>query len=189
MVTGRLMVARADIGVRDAGRSRREFGVGVAVIVAIAFVFTIALGGRGSSGIVLRATFSHVDGLGIGSDVRIAGVTVGRVTAEVVDPKTFLATVSFRIRPDIHLTVDSSAAILSEGLLGGKYLALTPGGDPRTLVAGDIITATQGSISLEALLGKFIASVESLMEQVKVQNARLGGGGTKAGASPGGLDP
>ncbi len=173
MVSGRVMTARMGGPGREVARSRLEIGIGLAVVVAIVLLLVVALSGRAAAGYVLRASFAHVDGLAIGSDVRIAGVTVGRVVGEEVDPKTFLATVSFRIRPDIHLTVDSSAAILSEGLLGGKYLALTPGGDVQTLGPNGLITATAGSISLETLLGKFIGSVEGLMEAVKAQNARL----------------
>ena len=176
---------------RAAVRSRLETGVGLAVLAAISLLLFVALDKRvgPADGYELRASFAHIDGLDIGSDVRIAGVPVGRVTKETVDPKTYLATVTFRIRPDIHLTGDSSAAILSEGLLGGKYLALTPGGDEHTLPPGGLITATQGSISLEALLGKFIGSVEGLMGAVKEQNARAAGTAKPASGAPlGGLD-
>ncbi len=165
------MAARAGRPSRETVRSRTEIAVGAAVLAVLALLLATALSGRQAGGTILRASFSHIDGLGVGSDVRIAGVTVGRVVGEEVDPRSFLATVSFRIRPDIHLTVDSSAAILSEGLLGGKYLALTPGGDEHMLASGGLITATQGSISLETLLGKFIGSVEGLMEVVKAQNS------------------
>ena len=186
MVTGGVMTARPAPGAREASRARLEIGVGAAVVAVIAILLAFALSGRAPSGTLLRATFAHVDGLGIGSDVKVAGVTVGRVTAEAVAPKTFLATVSFRIRPDIQLNLDSSAAILSDGLLGGKYLALTPGGDPRMLSSGGMITATQGSLSLDVLLEKFISNVGALMEQVKTQNARLGG--PAKNSAPTGLD-
>ena len=174
------------IAARAAQRSRLEIGVGLAVLAAIALVLVVALtkGTGPAGGYELRASFAHIDGLDIGSDVRIAGVTVGRVTREAVDGKTFLATVAFRIRPDIRLTADSSAAILSEGLLGGKYLALTPGGGAQTIPPGGLITATQGSISLETLLGKFIGSVEALVGAVKEQNRS----GKPAAAGGGGLD-
>ncbi len=168
---------------REQTRSRVEVGVGLAVLAALVLLLLFAFSGQSTNGYLLRASFSHVDGLGVGSDVRIAGVTIGRVVGEQVDPKSFLATVRFRVRPDIRLTIDSSAAILSEGLLGGKYLALTPGGDEHVLPPGGLITATQGSISLETLLGKFIGSVENLMDAVKAQNDR-GGSKTQSGSAP-----
>ena len=187
------MAARLAGAARERARSRLELIMGAAVVGAVLGLLALAVFARGADGTLLRATFAHVDGLGIGSDVKIAGVTVGKVVGEAVDAKSFLATVSFRIRPDISLPTDSSAAILSEGLLGGKYLALTPGGDPRNLPPGGLITATQGSISLEALLGKFIGSVEALMDAVKAQNARAGGAKAQPGAGPaplgGGLGP
>ena len=174
---------------QDRARSRLELGVGATVVLAVLLVLCLAVFDRGASGYLLKATFAHVDGLGIGSDVKIAGVTVGKVVAEEVDPKTFLATVDFRIRPDIRLTTDSSAAILSEGLLGGKYLALTPGGQPENLPPGGVITATQGSISLETLLGKFIGSVQGLMDAVKAQNVRAGSTSNPSSGPTGSLGP
>ena len=190
MVAGRVTAIRLDAAGREAARSRLELGVGAAVLAVVALLLVVALGPRGSDGYVLRATFARVDGLNIGSDVRIAGVLVGHVTDETVDPKTFLATVSFTVRRDIRLNVDSSASIRSESLLGGKYLAITPGGDEHMLSPGGLITVTQGSISLETLLSKFIGSVEDLMTQVKAQNARLGGAPAAkgSGAPLGGLD-
>ena len=82
-----------------------------------------------------------------------------------------------------------SGDITSEGLLGGKYLSIAPGGDNRDLGPGGVITATQGSIGLEALLGKFIGSVTALTTAVK--NSGLAGGRPAAAAAPlgGGLGP
>jgi phospholipid/cholesterol/gamma-HCH transport system substrate-binding protein len=178
-------MSQTSIRPREAARNRLEIAVGLAVIAALVAVLVTAFSGGGVRGTILRASFSHIDGLAVGSDVRIAGVTVGHVVSETVDPRTFLATVRFSIRPDIKLTDDSSAAILSEGLLGGKYLSLTPGGDDRILGPEGVIAATQGSISLETLLGQFIGSVEGLMAAVKTQNARLGGNPPPAAKSDG----
>ena len=155
---------------REARERRAEIAVGAVVVAALAVLlaFTLRGGlGGGEGGTRLRARFDHIDGLTVGADVRIAGVKVGRVTGERVDPATYLATVEFAVPSDIHLAVDSSASIMSEGLLGGKYLSISPGGDARDLGAGGTITATQGSIGLEALLGKFIGSVTALTEAVK----------------------
>ena len=182
----------ASVASREARERRLEIGVGVAVVAAVILLLVFTLGGMlggSGGGLHLAARFDHIDGLTVGSDVRIAGVKVGRVTGERVDPKTFLATVEFAIPSDIHLPVDSSAAIVSEGLLGGKFLSVSPGGDSRDLGPGGMITATQGSIGLEALLGKFIGSVTALTAAVKSANLAGGASGAKPGAPGGDLGP
>lgn len=155
------------------------------LLVAIAFLsFAVAHSGRTTgSGYTLFAQFDHIDGLAVGADVRIAGVKVGTVTSERVDPKTFVAIVSMTVRDDIELPKDSAAEITSESLLGGKYVSLSPGGDETDLKPGQTITITQSSVSLEELLGKFIFSVTTL------NNAKDGqSGGNKAGGKPGAGD-
>lgn len=135
----------------------------IVLIVAAGFLgYALAHSGRSSgSGYDLSANFDHIDGLNVGSDVRMAGVKVGTVTAEHIDPKTFEAVVDFTVRDDIKLPKDSAAIITSESLLGGKYVSLQPGGDDVTLQPGQRITITQGAVSLEELLGKFIFSMTS----------------------------
>lgn len=134
-----------------------------AVVLAVAglfLVFAVANTGKsfGAGGYPLHASFDHVDGLSTGTDVRIAGVRVGSITAITLNPKTYLADVVFTVQNDIKLTDDSSATVSTDGLLGGKYLALATGGDDKILKPGDAITITQGSINLETLLGKYIFS-------------------------------
>ena len=137
-----------------------------AVVLAVALLFlayAVAHSGRtAGAGYTLQARFDHIDGLAIGGDVRIAGVKIGTVTDERIDPKTFDAIVSMSVRDDIHLPKDTGASITSESLLGGKYISLSPGGDDTDLKPGQMITVTQSSVSLEELLGKFIFSVTSL---------------------------
>jgi phospholipid/cholesterol/gamma-HCH transport system substrate-binding protein len=96
--------------------------------------------------------------LQVGSDVRLSGVKVGLISDITVDPSTFMAQVKFSLRDEIKLPVDSSAEIVSDGLLGGKYLALVPGGDEETLSSGSEIAYTQASVSLEAMIGQLIFS-------------------------------
>jgi phospholipid/cholesterol/gamma-HCH transport system substrate-binding protein len=134
------------------------------LVIAVAFLaYAVAHSGRtAGSGYMLQARFDHIDGLSVGGDVRIAGVKVGTVTDERIDPKTFSAIVTLTVRDDIQLPKDSAASIVSESLLGGKYITLSPGGDETDLKAGQMITITQSSVSLEELLGKFIFSVTSL---------------------------
>jgi phospholipid/cholesterol/gamma-HCH transport system substrate-binding protein len=135
----------------------------VVLLVAAGFLaYAIANSGRSTtSGYTLFARFDHIDGLGVGNDVRLAGVKVGSVSQERIDPHTFQAVVGFSIRDDIKLPKDTAAIITSESLLGGKYLSLQPGGEETTLQPGQTVTITQGSISLEELLGKFIFSMTS----------------------------
>ncbi|HVY14259.1 MAG TPA: outer membrane lipid asymmetry maintenance protein MlaD [Rhodopila sp.] len=134
------------------------------LIVAIGFLgYAIAHSGRTTgTGYTLYARFDHIDGLAIGADVSIAGVKVGSVTGERIDPKSFAAIVAMTVRDDIQLPKDSSAEIESESLLGGKYINLSPGGDETNLKPDQTITITQSSISLEQLLGKFIFSITNL---------------------------
>ncbi len=148
-----------------ASRGIAEVATGAAVLlVAAGFLgFAVAHSGRSASGgYELTAKFDHIDGLTLGADVRIAGVKVGAVSDQRIDPASYLAVVGMRIREDIALPKDTSAEIASESLLGGKYLNLTPGGDNAMLKPGQAITITQSSVSLEQLLGKFIFSVTSL---------------------------
>jgi phospholipid/cholesterol/gamma-HCH transport system substrate-binding protein len=138
-------------------------GVLVLLIAASFLAYALAHSGRSAgSGYVLNARFDHIDGLAVGADVRIAGVKVGTVTDERIDPKAFTAVVSLTVRDDISLPKDTAALILSESLLGGKYISLAPGGDETSLKPNQTIAVTQSAVSLEDLLGKFIFSVTSL---------------------------
>ncbi len=127
--------------------------------VAAAFgAFALANTGKsfGGSGYDLHAKFDHVDGLSIGTDVRIAGVKVGSIRAISLDPKTYLADVVFSVQKDLQLSTDTSATVSTDGLLGGKYLALAMGGEEKMLQPGGQVTITQGSINLESLIGTYI---------------------------------
>ncbi len=134
-----------------------------AMVLALAggfFMFTYSRTDIGSiDGYELTARFDRIDGLNVGSDVRLGGIRIGSVVGEVIDLETYEAIVQFSVRTDIKLPTDSSAAIASEGLLGGTYLSLSPGGMDEYLEPGDEVEFTQGSIDLFALLGKAIFSV------------------------------
>ncbi len=180
---------------RDARLACIEIAVGFAVLACVGSLLFLALGGgsAGPAGQEFRASFVRVDGLGVGADVRIAGVPVGKVVRTSIDPRTFLATVTFRVRQDIRLPDDTSASITSEGLLGGNYLSVSPGGDRQDLPPGGLITATQSAIGLQALLGQFVGSVTGLMDQVKASNALQKPAPASASGKPapsgGGLGP
>lgn len=133
-----------------------------ALVLAVAGVFLFFAFTRTDVGQVagyeLSASFDSVDGIVIGSDVRLSGIKVGTVTGQELDPATFRAQVLMAISPEVELPEDSSAKITSEGLLGGNYISLLPGGSPDVLVDGDEIEFTQGSIDLLGLIGQAIFS-------------------------------
>lgn len=104
------------------------------------------------------ARFANISGIGMGSDVRIGGVKVGVVSALDLDPQTYEARVTMQIRGDAKLPKDSSAAVTSSGLMGEKYVQITPGGEEEMLEDGGKITFTQSSVNLEELIGKFMFS-------------------------------
>jgi phospholipid/cholesterol/gamma-HCH transport system substrate-binding protein len=146
------------------GRSLAEVAAGAAVLVAAAVFLVFALTNSGRGGFsgpaqTLTARFDRIDGLAPGADVRIAGVKVGSVVDQRIDPQTFLAVLTLRIDGALRIPRDSSAEIASEGLLGGRFVSIVPGGDERLLSDGGQITITQSAVSLESLLGRFIFSM------------------------------
>lgn len=134
-----------------------------ALVLALAvgfFMFTYSRTDVGTiEGYELTARFDRVDGLLVGSDVRLGGIRIGSVIRESIDLETFEAVIHFSVRSDLHLPSDTSASINSEGLLGGAYLSLTPGGNIEFLEPGGQIEFTQGSVDLFGLLGQAIFSV------------------------------
>jgi phospholipid/cholesterol/gamma-HCH transport system substrate-binding protein len=153
-----------------AQRNVSELIAGAVVLVAAAgfLIYAVANTGRGAvGGYTLSGRFDRIDGLSGGSDVRIAGVKVGRVTSTHIDPKTYQAVVTFTVQSSIEVPRDSSAEVTSDGLLGGKFLALVPGGDEKMLPPGGVVQITQSAVSLEELLGKFIFSVSDLSSNVQ----------------------
>ena len=134
-------------------------GFGVIVVAAI-FVFYgySVTDSSNSDGYVVSAEFDRVDGLTIGSDVRMSGIKVGTVTALSLDPQSYAANVSIVIGGDIDLPDDTSAKITSEGLLGGNYISLSAGGSEDMLSGGDEILYTQGSVDLIGLVSQALFS-------------------------------
>jgi len=108
-----------------------------------------------SDGYVLQARFDRIDGLNVGSDVRVAGIKVGSILESTLDGKTYQAIVKFSVVSDVNLPLDTAAAISSESLLGGSYLSLLPGAEEEHLQNGDEIEETQDSVDLLGLIGKF----------------------------------
>ena len=133
-----------------------------AVVLMVAAVFVVFVYSttavRTVNGYDLLARFDRVDGLAIGSDVRVSGIKVGTVVDQKIDPASYLAVVRFNIDGRVTIPADSSAEIIGDGLLGSKYLSLVPGGDETKLKAGGEVKYTQAPVSLENLIGQLIFS-------------------------------
>lgn len=131
-----------------------------AVVVATAVGF-LAYAGQvagvtaGDDSYELQAKFASAQGLNIGGEVQLAGVRVGTITKLELDITTYQAVTTFTVRSDVEIPEDSEAKVASEGLLGGNFLELTPGGSDFMLEPGAEVEFTQGSVSLLNLLAKF----------------------------------
>lgn len=139
-----------------------EVLVGGAVL-AVAVGFLIYAGqatgfSANTGGYPLTASFRSAEGISVGSDVRMAGVKIGTITALTLNPKTFRADARININKGIDLPADSAIVISSEGLLGGNYVEIQPGGSPMNFEPGDEIEDTQGAVSLMTLLLRFVGS-------------------------------
>jgi len=131
---------------------------GLAVLVAAAFLVFMgqSSGFSGSNGQYdLVAKFRSAEGVVVGSDVRMAGVKIGSVTDISLDPVTYLATTEFTVQDGIKVPDDSEAGIATEGLLGGAFVELSPGGSEFMLASGDEVINTQSAVSLLQLLMQF----------------------------------
>ncbi len=134
--------------------------VGFAVIIlALSFFFFAknqANVTSDSDSYQINANFAAIDGISVGSDVRVAGIKIGTVAAEDLDSYTYEASLKLAIDNDVKIPTDSIASVVSSGLLGKKYVAIDPGADETYLKSGDKILYTQASVNLETLIGKFI---------------------------------
>ena len=165
-------------------KSFAEIAVGAAVVVAAAGFLFYAVGHSGRStgpGYTLTAAFDRIDGLPQGADVRVSGVKVGTVEAQALDFDTFQAVLTFRIDKRVKLPDDSSAEIQSESLLGGKFVALVPGGSDKSIPEGGRIRLTQSAMNLEQLIGRFIFG--------GAPGGEGQAGGPSGGAPPGAAPP
>ena len=132
----------------------------IVLLAAVGFVALAyqAADVKGNGGYEIAAEFGSTGGLSVGDDVRISGIKVGQITAQQLDPITYVAKVSMAIEPTIKIPSDSSARITAASLLGGNYLELMPGAATDTLGAGAVIYDTRDPISLSDLLGKAVFS-------------------------------
>lgn len=141
-----------------------EILVGLFVAGAVAALFMLALQvsnltsyGNGE-GYEIKARFDNVGGLKPRSPVNAGGVRVGKVAAIEYDNKHFDAVVTLDIDPQYHFPTDTSASILTAGLLGEQYIGLEPGAEEEHLRPGDVIEITQSALVLERVIGQFLYS-------------------------------
>lgn len=128
----------------------------------------------------VTAKFDNIGGLKPRAPVRSAGVTVGRVSTIGLDGKTYQGVVTLEIDQGFTFPKDSSARILTAGLLGDQYVGLEPGAEEKNLAGGDVITQTQSAVVLENLIGQFLFS--------KAADLGTSGGGAAAGGAAAGGD-
>jgi phospholipid/cholesterol/gamma-HCH transport system substrate-binding protein len=138
--------------------------VGLFVLLGLAALMFVALKAANlaafSNGAtyVLQARFDNIGGLKVRAPVRSAGVVVGRVTSIKLDPKTYQGVVTLQMSSNVEFPKDSSAKILTSGLLGDQYVGIEAGADDKSLAAGDVIKQTQSAVVLENLIGQFLFS-------------------------------
>ena len=137
-----------------------ELGVGIFVLIGLLCVgyLTIRLGKMellGDRHYYLNARFLSVAGLKKGAQVVIAGVNVGQVDNISLDPEEQVAIVQLKILEDVVLTDDVIASVKTSGLIGDKYIKLSPGGSDEILRNGDLITETESALDIEEIIGKY----------------------------------
>jgi len=141
------------------GRNLVETLLG-AVVLVVAGLFVVfaysTTNVRPVRGYEVIAKFERIDGLTTGSDVKLSGIKVGTIVEQKLEPETYLAVVRMSIESSIKLPTDTVAQVVSEGLLGGNFIALVPGGADKMIPAGGEIKFTQAPVNIVQLLGKFI---------------------------------
>jgi phospholipid/cholesterol/gamma-HCH transport system substrate-binding protein len=152
-------------------KTNLELLVGIFVLLGIAAVayLTIKLGSGsliGGDTYLVEARFANAGGLHAGGSVLLAGVTVGRVEAVRMDPADFSAIATLRIASALRLPTDSMASIKTSGLIGDKFVSLSPGADETTMAPGTRITMTESAVDLESLISKMaFGSVDKEKEE------------------------
>jgi phospholipid/cholesterol/gamma-HCH transport system substrate-binding protein len=153
-------------------RANRTLEIGTGLFVLLGFAALLFLTtqlpasgvklGRAKVGYHVTAEFDNIGDLKVGSPVTMSGVRLGEVSGIHFDPRQFKAVVTMRIDPQYNqIPEDSYASIQTEGLLGGKYIGLSPGGSDTNLKDGSHIDQTQSAIVLESIINKFFANYAS----------------------------
>ena len=146
------------------GKKSIETLVGIFVLLGMAGLVFLALKAAnlgsfsGTDTYPLSAKFDNIGGLKVRAPVRSAGVTIGRVTGISLDKKSYQGVVTLELNRNVQFPKDSSARILTSGLLGDQYVGLEPGAAEKNLEAGDVIKQTQSAMVLESLISQFLFS-------------------------------
>ncbi len=141
--------------------STTEVAIG-GIVLAAAIGFAVYAGqaaglSTSSAGYPLTASFRSIEGVNVGTDVRLAGVKIGTVTELELNPDTYRADATLSVANGVEIPDDSAVVISSEGLLGGNFVEIMPGGSPFYFAEGDEILDTQSSVSLITLLLRFVS--------------------------------
>lgn len=140
---------------------RKELSAGVFMVIGLACVSWVALslGGTGlfeGERYAVKARFGSVSGLREGAYVELAGVRVGVVERIEVDPQRYEAVVTLALDPKVRLQEDAIASVRTAGIIGEKFVKITPGGSERMVEPGGVLLETESSISIEELVSKYI---------------------------------
>lgn len=138
-----------------------ETAVGIFVLIGVVCVgyLAIRLGKMewiGDSYYRIYARFQSVSGLKVGASVEMAGVEMGQVESISLDHEEQVAIVKMKIQKGVELTDDVIASVKTAGLIGDKYISLSPGGSDRVLKPGEVIIETESAVDLESLISKYV---------------------------------
>lgn len=152
-----------------------EIITGMAIISFAAFFLLTSYSKSGlkktKDGYSINAKFTSIDGINIGSEVRIAGIKIGEVIERNIDPTSYRAIITMNLDQKIKIPTDSSAAVSSESLMGGKFINIVAGADDVFLKDHDTMQYTQSSVSLENLIGKMIFSKDESKKDENSSNS------------------
>jgi phospholipid/cholesterol/gamma-HCH transport system substrate-binding protein len=139
--------------------------VGLLVLVVafgfLSFAYNVSNVSKTRDGYNVLASFQDIDGISQGADVKLAGIKIGYVDSVVLDSDTYYAGVKLYIEKEIEIPEDSGAIVAKSGLLGGKYIRISPGGSEDNLSNEGRIKFTQSSLNIEDLIGKLMYSLTS----------------------------
>jgi len=143
------------------GNIKIEFGIGIFMLIGLTCLsyLAVSLGDLeifGSDYYALDARFASSSGLKKGAFVEVGGVRVGKVGAITLDYATYESVVQLKLDPGVELQADAIASIRTEGIIGDKFVKITPGGSEVILKPGDEILETESSINIEELISKYI---------------------------------
>jgi phospholipid/cholesterol/gamma-HCH transport system substrate-binding protein len=157
-------------------KSKTEFLVGLFVLLGVAAIVHLSIRAGSGSALggdtyLLESRFANAGGIHSGSSVMLSGVSVGRVEDVRMEPSDFSAIVTLRLPTALRLPADSMASIKTSGLIGDKFVSLSPGAEETYLEPGARITMTESAVDLESLIGKMAFGAVDKAEETKDQKA------------------